>query len=542
MNAATDIFEAQEYLTARELQADGLSKDNVRAQVKGEYPHVTDDRLEAVIEGAFHDARAKTSPGNGKNGGRPRTPYWALVEIYLKAIQNKYHVRFWRGKWFRREASGGAYRETSEDSVRGEIMAELKARTEWRKHATRHAVSEIVAQLQAPDVCGIDETTERPAWLVRDNTRRLCGIPAPNTMCLRDTVHNVYEEAQHLSKQAKNPRKGIPADEDFWSLDYVPYAFSREYTGHMPLFRKFLDETLDPDEQFALQEMFGVCLTDTTDFESFWMLYGRSGREGKNVVLEILEALVGRHNISRVELQALCERFQTWPLTESKVNVAGDMPNFGHGALSKIEGFLKHVTGHGAAIDVERKNQPKRLNVPVRAKFAFATNHLPHFADKSDGIWRRLRIIDFPRQVPIENVDVNLAEKIIKSEMSAVFAWALEGLAEVIARGHVRDTDKGANMKAQHRVDCDHERQFLLDEGLERGTEQDRISAKEMYGRYTAWINDNGYRALGTSKFYARLSELLGTRHGSARVNGTATKCIIGIRETIDVTDVTAEN
>jgi len=136
-----------------------------------------------------------------------------------------------------------------------------------------------------------------------------------------------------------------------------------------------------------------------------------------------------------------------------------------------------------------------------------ATNSLPTFVDKSDGIWRRLRIIPFNEQITDEEKDVNLAEKIIREEMPGVLAWALDGLAKIIRQGGVSDSESGRRAKDEHRAGCDHERQFM-DENYTRGGTNDRIKSTDLYEAYKAWMNANGYRALGAGKFKARVLDM----------------------------------
>ncbi len=63
-------------------------------------------------------------------------------------------------------------------------------------------------------------------------------------------------------------------------------------------------------------------------------------------------------------------------------------------------------------------------------------------------------------------------------------------------------------MKADHREACDHERAFVL-EHYEAGTDRDRVKLAEMYNEYRVWIEANGYKALGSSKFAARVEAII---------------------------------
>ena len=62
-------------------------------------------------------------------------------------------------------------------------------------------------------------------------------------------------------------------------------------------------------------------------------------------------------------------------------------------------------------------------------KLWLATNNLPTISGMDDAIWRRIRVIEFPVQIPPERQDKTLADRLIK-ELPGILQWALEGLGE----------------------------------------------------------------------------------------------------------------
>ena len=62
-------------------------------------------------------------------------------------------------------------------------------------------------------------------------------------------------------------------------------------------------------------------------------------------------------------------------------------------------------------------------------KLWLATNNLPTISGMDDAIWRRIRVIEFPVQIPPEQQDKTLADRLIK-ELPGILQWALEGLRE----------------------------------------------------------------------------------------------------------------
>lgn len=159
-----------------------------------------------------------------------------------------------------------------------------------------------------------------------------------------------------------------------------------------------------------------------------------------------------------------------------------------------------------------------------------SANSLPTFMDKTDAIWRRLRIIPLEVEIPETERDVDLTKKIIATDLPGILHWALNGLADVISQGRVPDCGRGLALKSAHRISCDHEREFLL-EHYEPGTRGDRVMSKMLYAEYKSWMDTNGYRALGAARFKARVEGIFpAVRHADMRIHMMHVKGFEGIR------------
>ena len=480
------------------------------------------------------DLRAITSAPNGNKGGRPQLNYKALADKYLASIAGKYAIRWQSGDWFEFRPGEG-WRTIAESNLSARIMTWLQDGE--GKKARANTVREILANLIGMKLSGISEDMHRPCWIERDADGMPKATPAQNQVSFDGEVVDVMQAAKDCDSDKLHNVTRRRLSKDFWSTDILSFKLADSYEDRMPLFGKLLDDALDLPEQVALQRMFGVCLSDETRWEVFWILQGAAA-SGKSTFLRVMECLVGPHNVSRVELQTLIERFQAWPITRQKINITGDMPRLGKGGLGKVEGFFKNVTGQGAKIDVEMKNQQQLLNVPVRARFVFASNTLPYLEDKSEGIWRRLRIIPFERTCPPEKRDPTLADRIIADEMPAIAAWAIEGLSDVLQLKGVPDCERGEAMKAQHRATCDTVRLWIQESGYTSGKDGDRIPAKQLYEEHSEWRHDNGHRPMGAHEFYNRVCEHLRVAKKLAVIAGARVQAFVGIKKG-EVTEVT---
>jgi P4 family phage/plasmid primase-like protien len=475
----------------------------------------------ALADGIEHggDLRKLTSRFNGGAGGRPRMDPRKMACDFIDASRESFELRRWRGTWFE-FVSGRGWREIAEDEIEARVLTFLAAHPEHAQHARLNAVREILGHLGTFTLCGLPEVIEMPSRLIRDAAGTWSGEPCPNVVAVRVDGQLVTLDLIEAAKHIAGLRPDLPApgaaDSSFFSLDWMPYRVEARHLTPVgvdleqeaPLFSKYLEHALDPAEQAAVQRMIGLCLTDLTRFEVFWFFHGRSGREGKTVGLDILQALLGRCDaVACVDIATLADRFSCWPLAHAKVNLTGDSNAVEHGSLVKLEGLFKNLVS-GGAFEYERKNEQKR-SARCKARFIFAANSLPEFVDRSDAIWERLRVIDFPRQVPRDRRDPHLADKIIRQELPAVFAWAVAGLADVIASNACQDTRRGLDLKAELRQSCDHEAEFVSDAGLVRDP-SGSLPTDELYREYRIWAGDNGYRPLGSAKFLGRLRHLLG--------------------------------
>jgi P4 family phage/plasmid primase-like protien len=454
------------------------------------------------------DKRAKTSPENGNRGGRPPNPEFTRVATDF--LRRKYYdartdfptLAHFRKEWYIYDSPHRAgWSPCPESEIEKILVSDLEDNEDFGPRATVNYVRNLMLHLRGSNFCGIFDSIEPPIWV---STRR----SALNWMCFSN------HKAVHTTERAKNESdtaSTAPTTPDLFTRNVVDYPF--DPSAKAPIFQRYLGSSLPSNETRKLvQEMMGLALSDETRFETFFYLYGPTARNGKTVLLRIMEALVGKQNVSYVALHALADKFETWPLAESKINIHGDMrTDIGYGAYTNIEGIFKDLVS-GGRLEYQKKGKDK-FTATCRSRFVFAGNSLPTFVDRSDAIWERLRIVHFEKQIPAGKRDPNLADKIVASELPGIFNWALEGLARVLERGRVMEDGSGKNVKREHKFSCDREAVFLSEGGYVKGDLDDSVNRRDMYDAYKKWMSRNGYKWLGAERFYARVQSLIpGTR------------------------------
>jgi P4 family phage/plasmid primase-like protien len=494
-----------------------------------------------------NDLRGVTSPRNGKKGGRPPQPLAADVAYEFVCECNLFdNLRRWRQEWFRYSKNG--WQPIHNDDLISDLTQWLATHQVYRNFASNNFINNILTHLKAAHRCAIKSDVSMPAFLSRSNEGTINGKAAPNWVAFDGKAIDVVEYAKYLAGLRDEPPRSLAVSHEFFSRDILPVPWNPNAIEEKKCerFFKFLDRVLPDEEQrVQLQRMFGLCLSDEVRYEVLFYLYGPSARNGKTTALNILSAILGKHNVANINLGLLAgkERFQLFPLTISKVNISGDMQTeVRYGELGKIEGVLKDCVS-GGMIDAERKHKDKTF-FPCKSRFICAGNALPSFVDKSDGIWERLRIIEFPVQIPFDERDPNLAKDIIKNELPGVVQWALWGLADIITNNAVPETDRGNEIKEDHRRHCDHERLFLSERGY-KSDDKSWIKPDEIYCDYKEWMISNGYRGMSKGNFNRRVEALLKVEIGTVRDDaGDYLRAWKGVKREDDlttfVTDVTA--
>ncbi len=212
--------------------------------------------------------------------------------------------------------------------------------------------------------------------------------------------------------------------------DYFRYVLPYDYNpkSSYPIFRKYLDEVMPEKEaQDVLAEYIGWLFIPGLKLEKVLFLYG-NGCNGKSVLVEIIEALVRKDNVSHESLSDLCGEYGA----NSRANLSGKLlntcsdvaPNAFAGDLFKRLASEEPISMKTLYKDV--------ITTDEYAKMLFCLNELPKTNDISNGFYRRFLIAPFQIQIPKSRIDPELSKKIIASELPGIINWALEGRKRLV--------------------------------------------------------------------------------------------------------------
>ena len=205
---------------------------------------------------------------------------------------------------------------------------------------------------------------------------------------------------------------------------------------------------------------------------------------GRSTFLAGLAAMLG----SKVGLLGLSE-------IERNRFALADIP--GKTLLTSTEqpaGYLRtsHVLNaliSGEPIQVEKKYRDPFVLVP-RAKIAWAMNELPRVGSASDGLFRRVKVLQF-ESIPEDKRDPKV-KSAIEGEGAGILNWALAGLNRLRERGRFEIPEAVQGATAHWRETNDIPALFVAEKCFIG--EGERTSGGDLYLMYTLWCERNGHK------------------------------------------------
>jgi len=416
-------------------------------------------------------------------------------------------IRFWRGVWYRWH--DGYYDPMDPEEMRCRVVATMKVEFDRINH---EKVKNHIPKDEDDLPPQVTPVTVTAVGNVLQALRSQCLLPtAIEPPCiLPSEVHGSPQAAKHLISLRNGVldlRKFLDDADDvllphsptLFTLAALPIDF--DPNAECPLWRAFLARNLNNDDRCEmLQEWFGICATFNNSLQSFLMLEG-SGSNGKSVICSTLTAFLGLRNVSHVPLECFGETFHLSGTVGKLANIVSEI-----GEVEKAnEGTLKSYTS-GDRMTFNRKNLPLFEAVPT-ARLVMATNALPHFADRSNGVWRRMLLLPLDvvigadeRVAGMDSVEWWTSRP---AELAGIFLWALAGLSRLMKPPHKFTRPKSMTEGlAEYQLDCFPARRFLTD--TYELSEHGEVSTHEVYQLYRKWCEENGYKKPQASQTFGR--------------------------------------
>lgn len=267
-------------------------------------------------------------------------------------------------------------------------------------------------------------------------------------------------------------------------VDFDPEAQCVEYD-------KFLAR-VHPSEamRIFLHQWLGLSLTGDVSEQKLVYFYG-FGANGKSVLMDTASYIAGDYG-ETVPIETFLDSGRARSAGQASPDLA-ILPGVRMLRTSEpeknaslAEAMVKLVTG-GEPILARHLNKGFFRFYP-QFKLTISGNHKPKISGADDGIWRRFQLVPFNVQIPKEERDRKLSEKLIK-EASGILNRFLDGLRLFCDRGLIIPEEVVA-ATAEYRELSDPLSRFLT--ACVEVIVGERTQSGELYKVYEAWCKSAG--------------------------------------------------
>ncbi len=296
-----------------------------------------------------------------------------------------------------------------------------------------------------------------------------------------------------------------------------------------PLFLNFLDTILpDDDVRAFMQRYLGYCMTALTREQVFVFLYG-SGRNGKSTLVDLICRLLGDYTTT-VPFETLAgdDRRKGSEATPDLVRVPGarivraSEPESG---MKFRESMVKSLTS-GEPILIRRMRE-EFIEIYPTFKLIISGNHRPDIRGGDDGIWRRVLLVPFEVQIPKDQVDRALPDK-LWGERAGLLNWLIAGALSYLQEG-LRVPEAVRAATDEYREQSDPYGAFLKAACDVTGDDTDVETPGDLYAAFKIFCERQGFFAVGVSTFNKALPEKAAT-HGFRKAKSMGLSVYRGIR------------
>ncbi len=246
----------------------------------------------------------------------------------------------------------------------------------------------------------------------------------------------------------------------------------------------------DPAMRGYLQRFAGYVLTGDISEQALLIFHG-GGRNGKGTFLNALRDVLGQMAITTpietfgdgTRKDGASASPDIARMRSRTLIVTSDAPD----NLTLSAGLIKQMTGQEPI--TARELHKAFIEFMFTGKMVIPCNPKPRIPGTDDGIWRRVHLVPWPVQIPLEAIDRHLGAT-LKAEAPGILNWMLEGFVAWRAQGlNAPATVLAASQ--DYRTESDP-----LGEFLSVWTDRDaggRASSAALFAKYGEYCKANAY-------------------------------------------------
>lgn len=287
--------------------------------------------------------------------------------------------------------------------------------------------------------------------------------------------------------------KLIDSTKDLYNTVKVDIPFNPEcqYSARIDEFMKFVSNgSLDVMNQ--LYEIAGYTLLRRNNFHKFFVLVGGGGT-GKSTYCNLIRKMFKSRYVSKVALSQFDQDYHLSTLIGAMVNIDDDASN--EKVLKDAGRFKSIVAGQPILV---RPIYSDPIELVCMATPIICANSMPKIADDSDGLYRRILLVELNNKIKIPDRDFE--NKITDLDMEYFFYKACEAIHRVLRTGRFTMEESEEALKQKFKVQqssinkwCQLE-YVTVERLLHRGF-------KDVYQDYKAWCTMCGYGQFNYGNF-----------------------------------------
>jgi len=247
----------------------------------------------------------------------------------------------------------------------------------------------------------------------------------------------------------------------------------------------------DKELKKLLRVIMGYIFSHYNNAKKAILIYGIP-HTGKSVLNNVIERIIGKSQVSHVDLAMLQKQEYAASLAGMLLNVAPDLKN----VPLKDVGFFKSLVSHDDTIST-RALYSNPGSIKGETKMLFSSNHLIEF-DKSvdvydiEAVFNRLLYFPFQNRPITDNDDNKHLSDELYAERDGIFTWAIKGLSKYIDNNeNFPESEKSQKIKSKNIARYCSEKVFFNEylEITDKDTYESSKLIKDLYDEYCKEFN-----------------------------------------------------
>lgn len=262
-----------------------------------------------------------------------------------------------------------------------------------------------------------------------------------------------------------------------------------------------------------LCEAIGYCFYRRNELRKAFILTGEK-QNGKSTYLKLITYLLGRDNVTSLDLAELGQRFKAAELFGKLANVGDDI---GDDFISNPAIFKKVVSGD--PVNVERKGE-NPFDLKNYSKFLFSANNIPRIKDKSGAVISRLVIIPFNARFTKDDPDFDpyiIYKLTSENAMEYLILLGIEGLKRVLA--NYSFTESESVERALTEYEENNNPILIFFKEIDRSDILNK-STRDIYSRYGLFCAENNFNPMSNVEFSKKVKQRFGLEISDKKISG----------------------